>query len=415
MSVFNIKDHPDLQSAIRACGNAGGGTVLVPAGTYRIGTIELCSNMVLQLEDGAVLLGPDSMEQYTRYPFPWELYQFTVPLIYAENVHNVRICGGGKIDFNGRMFALKDKISIADGLPSEFREDAHYGMPGRDERPNRLVFFKECKNIEIFGVTFADSPTWTLVFHRCSGVRLHDFRVENDFRIPNNDGIHCCGCKDVIISGCFFHCGDDGTAVTSISDESAISERILISDCIFQSRSAAIRLGFQAGKVRDVRIRNCIVYDSNRGIAIFAGKGGFVENVSIDGITLDTRIFAGYWWGKGEPMTICSSDAASPIRNIALRNAVIRSENSIIISGIENSVSGVSLENLDMKISYGTRRPWFGKQIDLAPNPGKTAPDAEKSIPWLWSDGNSGIHYEKIHVRRNDAENIPFETKEVIS
>ena len=415
MSVFNIKDYPDVQAAIDACGEAGGGTVLIPAGTYRIRTIKLYSNMVLHLEAGAVLIGPDSIEDYACYDFPWELYKFTLPLIYAEYAHNIQITGKGKIDFNGRKFAKKDKISIADNIPTEFREDAHYAMPGRDERPNRLVFFRECENIEISGVTFADSPTWTLVFHRCSGLDLHDFRVENNLRIPNNDGIHCCGCRDVMIRGCSFCCGDDGIAITSISDESAVNERILISDCIFQSRSAAIRIGFQGGKVRDVQIRNCMIHDSNRGLTIFAGKGGFVKNVSIDGLTLDTRIFAGYWWGKGEPLVICSSEADSPIENISFRNAVIRSENSIIVSGVDGSISGVSLENLNMELGYGTRRPWYGKQIDLSPNPGKGAPDAETSIPWLWTDGNSQITKERILVRRKNGETICFSTEEVIS
>ena len=119
MSVFNIKDYSDVQSAIDACGKAGGGTVLIPSGTYRIGTIKLYSNMVLHLEAGAVLIGPDSIEDYTRYDFPWELYKFTLPLIYAEYAQNIQITGKGKIDFNGRKFARKDKICIADDIPAD--------------------------------------------------------------------------------------------------------------------------------------------------------------------------------------------------------------------------------------------------------------------------------------------------------
>lgn len=403
-----------IQNAIDACAAAGGGTVVVPAGTYRTGTIRLRSNITLYLENGALLKGPDTIEEYSRYPFPWSLYPCTVALILAVKERNVRICGEGAIDFNGTAFAFKDKLAGGDGLPDALRDDVHYEMPEREKRPNRLVFFDSCEDVEITGVTFRDSPTWTLVFHHCSFLRLHDFRVENDLRIPNNDGIHCCGCRDVIISGCFFNCGDDCIAVTSISDESLVNERFIISDCIFQSASAALRLGFQGGKLRDVGIRNCIIRDSNRGVAIFAGTNGFVENVSLEGLTMETRIYAGFWWGKGEPLVICSSDADASIRNITLRDATIRAENSIVVSGTAGSVTGVRLENLDVELAYGTRRPWFGGKIDLCPNPCKPAPEAAATIPWLWSDGASQIKFTHVMVSRRQGEAMAFDTKEMI-
>lgn len=403
-----------IQSAIDACAAAGGGTVLVPPGVYRTGTIRLRSNITLKLENGAVLRGPDSIDDYLKYPFAWELYAYTVSLIYAVDEHNIRICGEGVIDFNGIAFANTDKLCIDENMPQALHVDAHYEMPPRDRRPNRLVFFLACEDVEISGVMFADSPTWTLVFHRCTFLRLHDFHVKNNLRIPNSDGIHCCGCKDVIVSGCFFNCGDDCIAITSISDESAVSERIVIADCIFQSVSAALRIGFQAGKVRDVWVRNCIIRESNRGIAIFAGAGGFVENVSIDGILIDCRMYAGYWWGKGEPMVVCSSDAGAPICNISLRNAVIRAENGIIVSAVNGSISKLRLENLNMQIAYGSRRPWCGGKIDLAPNPGKDAPDAQRSIPWLWSEGGAEIDFTHISAQHKAGETVAFDTKELI-
>lgn len=383
-----------LQSAIDACASAGGGTVLVPPGVFRTGSIRLRSHVTLRLENGALLRGPDSIGDYVRYPFAWELYSHTVPLIYAVGEHDIRICGEGCIDFNGIAFADTGKLCIGEGIPEALHSDAHYEMAPRDLRPNRLVFFQACENVEIRGVTFADSPTWTLVFDRCSTLRLHDFRVKNNLRIPNNDGIHCCGCRDVLIRGCLFECGDDCIALTSISDANAVCERFLISDCIFQSRSAALRFGFEAGKVRDVHVRNCIIHESNRGIAVFAGQDGFIENISLDGLTIETRLHIGSWWGKGEPLVICSSAETSPIRNITLRNAVIRSENGIIVSCVKQSVFSVKLETIYMQLSEGNRRAWCSRKIDLAPNPPKLAP--ENGIPWLWLDGEPEVFCRDI-------------------
>ena len=54
-----------LQRAIDACSNAGGGRVVVPAGSYKIGSIVLKSNVNLHLEMGATLYGSTHIEDYT--------------------------------------------------------------------------------------------------------------------------------------------------------------------------------------------------------------------------------------------------------------------------------------------------------------------------------------------------------------
>ena len=67
-AVYNILDYGAvndttslstmaLQRAIDACSKGGGGTVLVPAGNYKTGSIFLKSNTTLSLENGAVIYG----------------------------------------------------------------------------------------------------------------------------------------------------------------------------------------------------------------------------------------------------------------------------------------------------------------------------------------------------------------------
>ena len=47
------KDTVALQQTIERCSMFGGGEVVVPAGDYLTGAIELLSNVVLRLEEGA--------------------------------------------------------------------------------------------------------------------------------------------------------------------------------------------------------------------------------------------------------------------------------------------------------------------------------------------------------------------------
>ena len=49
-------DSPAINKTIEACAQAGGGTVLIPAGTYLSGSIRLKSNIHLLIDAGAVIL-----------------------------------------------------------------------------------------------------------------------------------------------------------------------------------------------------------------------------------------------------------------------------------------------------------------------------------------------------------------------
>src|SRR5580704_6778272 len=81
------KDTAAIQSAIDSCATQGGGTVQLIAGTYLSAPIVRKSNITLQLDKGAALLGsPD----HADYP---EITQFRLPgaqaLVSATNAENV--------------------------------------------------------------------------------------------------------------------------------------------------------------------------------------------------------------------------------------------------------------------------------------------------------------------------------------
>ena len=78
-AVFNVLDygaHNDgsassteaINSAIRAAGAAGGGTVCIPPGDYVTGPIELTNDLVLEIEAGATLRFPARRLPFTQGP-----------------------------------------------------------------------------------------------------------------------------------------------------------------------------------------------------------------------------------------------------------------------------------------------------------------------------------------------------------
>jgi polygalacturonase len=57
-----------LQAAIDAAAHAGGGTVIVTSGIYRSGSIFVRSHVELRLEQGATILGSQSLADYPMMP-----------------------------------------------------------------------------------------------------------------------------------------------------------------------------------------------------------------------------------------------------------------------------------------------------------------------------------------------------------
>src|SRR5690242_7620678 len=87
-------DTAAIQKAIDACGDAGGGQVVFPAGRYLSGTIHLRSDVALHLDSGARLIGTTNLAEYMR-PTPPEFMpearwgKWHRALIVGENVENV--------------------------------------------------------------------------------------------------------------------------------------------------------------------------------------------------------------------------------------------------------------------------------------------------------------------------------------
>ena len=84
-----------LRKAILACSKAGGGTVLIPPGTYLTGPFTLTSNLNLHLENGALLQLSDNPDDF---PVTSDKHQ---DAITARECHDLEITGDGIIDGNG--------------------------------------------------------------------------------------------------------------------------------------------------------------------------------------------------------------------------------------------------------------------------------------------------------------------------
>lgn len=401
-----------IQAAVDACVSNGGGTVVVPRGVFVTGSVELKSHITLHLEQGATLRGSGDLADYPPNGFRHNEFRDTRSLLYAIGCSDIRITGDGEIDLNDDPFMYWDRIKRS---PETERDVPLDGLQLADAvvenrpRPTQPIFFHDCRRVRLDGITIRKSPSWTVTVSTSSDVKIHGITIDNNLRVPNNDGIHFCACRDVIVTDSVFYCGDDCIAVTGITNWEGVSERIVIADCTMTSHSAAVRLGHLRSKVRDVVLTNLAITDSNRGIGIFAGDDGFVENVVASNLIISTRLVAGAWWGKGEPLVICAADSSSGrIEGISVTNVRARVENPIIIVGDKGNVRNVALSDWDMSISYGGNRELFKPVLDLQPAAVRPAPDPNERIPWLYAQDAAGIRLRNIRACRDLSERRTF-------
>ncbi|MGO9639546.1 MAG: glycoside hydrolase family 28 protein, partial [Terracidiphilus sp.] len=195
------KDTAAIQAAIDACQQLGGGTVRLIAGTYLSAPIVLKSNINLQLDKGATLLGsPD----HADYP-PMTMFHLPdlQPLVSATNAVNVAITGEGVIDGNGESW-WQEARSIRD-----------HGVLGSGHPRPKLIIFDHCKHVRVEGVTIQNSPMWQLVPYYSDDVVIRNIKVLAPAHSPNTDAIDPFSSSNVVIDHVFADVGDDNIAIKS--------------------------------------------------------------------------------------------------------------------------------------------------------------------------------------------------------
>jgi Glycosyl hydrolases family 28/Pectate lyase superfamily protein len=363
-------DTTAINKAILTCAQAGGGTVVFHPGTYLTGTIDLLSNITLQLDAGATIEGSPNLADYRKlsdYAMGRDFgvnssgEGLLVGIIVARDAHDVAIVGRGTIDGQGDAFMDLDTPHVGADYdskytrnPAAFEAAVHnlqFGPVRPKEqgngRPGTMIIFSHCKNVLVRDVTLRAAPNWTLHLQNTEQATLSGLHIQNDLRIPNNDGIDCIHCRFVHISDNDIQAGDDDLAIFG-------SEHVNVTNCSLVSRSAAIRLE----STRNSTFDNLSI-DSNRGIGIFhsANSGDSTASVLFSNISMRTRLIGGHWWGKAEPIYIAVSPCAPTeckggVHDVTFSNISAEAESGILIYGAENDmVTGLTLDRIRLKIA----------------------------------------------------------------
>ena len=385
-----------INKSIEECTKNGGGTVYVPKGIFYSGTILLKSNVSLYLETGAVIKGSRDTADYM-------IDGRKYGLILAKNCKNVTIEGHGQINGNGTFFHDATKPHLGGGGEAQYTRQGDdymnlkYGIedgPIRYRyRPGMMVVFSRCENVKVKDVTLRDTPEWTSRFADCDNVEISGVSIQANLLIPNSDGLHCTNSRNIRISNCDIRCGDDAIIVSGFDDlvgvhgevrkddnvgerignKTGYAENVVVSNCLLQSRSAGIRVGYGEHNIRNCIFSNLVIYGSNRGIGVFARDTASIENIQFSDIQIQTRLHKGSWWGKGEPIHVScvAQKAENPvgtIKNIRFTNINMTAETGVIVFSEEaNKMDNIQFNNCQLLIKKSPIDLTYGGNIDLRP------------------------------------------------
>lgn len=218
----------EFQAALNSARDAEGARVVVPSGTYRVGSLRMYGDTELYLEAGARIQGSDNVADYTDWGIPTTLAytldpeivriqsipaHYTKALLTIADAENVAIIGEEGSCFDG--------VDCTDPAG----EEGFRGAMG--------IRVCRCRNVTLRGYTFERAANWSHQMDSCDNVLAERVTI-----LGGHDGFNVHHCNNVVIRSCTIKTGDDCVAGFD-------ARNVTVEDCLLNTACNAIRLGCQ--------------------------------------------------------------------------------------------------------------------------------------------------------------------------
>jgi Endopolygalacturonase len=356
-------------AAIADCSSKGGGRVVVPAGTFFTGPIDVVSNINLYVATGATIkFSTDATKYLPVVEVSWEsslLFNYH-PLIFAHDATNVAITGGGTIDGNatssdwyawaGKQNADQTNLRTqnANGVAIEQRI---YGT-GHYLRPS-LIQFMNCTNVLFDGFTAKNSPFWTVHAVLSTNVTATNLSITGS--AGNTDGFDPESCTDVLVKNCTIQTGDDPIAIKAGRDRDGWTYYKPSQNIVIQNSNLIAKVGLAMGSEMSGGIRNVYVEDttfSNTAGALqyvlfikaAITRGGFIQDIYARRLTVATVSNLLYMTGHYVSGAVIGPTKYATFSNINIDTATVTrtTSSAFLVAGADATAlaTGINLSNI---------------------------------------------------------------------
>ena len=223
-----------FQKEIDELSATGGGTLRIPSGEYVVSSLRIKSGVTLHLDRNAFLYGATNECEYVRYVNKGDT---AYSVVYAEAATNVAVVGEGVIDGRGRLHQ---------------RHRDHKLHPGWDD-----LYFQDCKNVRVEGVTLRNPSSWCCFFRGCDGVVARKVKIFNHCNW-SNDGIDIES-SNVLVEDCDIDSEDD-SLVMKAREPWRVVENVVVRNCRLSCNAEHIKIGTESlGTFRNILVEDCDV------------------------------------------------------------------------------------------------------------------------------------------------------------
>ncbi len=289
-TILNTKA---IQKVIDKAAAQGGGTVVIPKGTYLSGALFFKPKTHLRLMEGAVLKGSDNINDYPLLPSRMEgrKLDYYAALVNAYQVNGFTITGPGMINGNGARF-WKQFWDHRDSMRKAGKESTNLEV----HRP-RLLFIWGCNNVTIKNAKLVNSGFWTTHLYQCQNVLIEGCRITSPFEpvpAPSSDGVDIDVCKKVTVRNCYVSVNDDAICIKGGKGpnahqlpENGIVEDVLVENCTIGPAHATLTLGSESIHARNIVMRNCKVNNDMPLLKLKMRPDTYqhFENIRVENIT----------------------------------------------------------------------------------------------------------------------------------
>ncbi|XP_073045085.1 probable polygalacturonase isoform X2 [Primulina eburnea] len=382
--TLNTNAFQEAVKQLSTFGSDGGAQLFVPAGKWLTGSFNLSSHFTLYLHSDAVLLASQDIDSWPVVdPLPSYGHGRDaaggryISLIFGTNLTDVVITGeNGTIDGQGELW-----------WQQFHRKKLKYTRP-------YLIEIMHSNNIQISNLTLVNSPSWNIHPVYSSNIIIQGITILAPITSPNTDGINPDSCTNTRIEDTYIVSGDDCIAVKSGWDEYGISygmptKQLLIRrlTCV-SPYSAAIALGSEmSGGIEDVRAQDITALHTESGVRIktAVGRGGYVKNIYVKGMSLHTMKWV--FWMTGNYGSHADNhydpNALPKITGINYRDVV--AENASMAARLEgisgDPFTGICISNVTIGMALKSKKyPWTCVEVEgissgVVPPPCNLLPD----------------------------------------
>jgi polygalacturonase len=288
-------DTAAIQKAIDAASKAGGGTVLVPPGTYLSGSLFVKSHTTLQIEQGATILGSQHLADYPKMPTRVAGIEMVWPaaLINVYEQTDAKVTGPGLIDGDGKVFwdsywALRRQYD-SKGL----RWAADYD----DQRPRLIQIYKSTR-VQLSNLTLHRSGFWTVHICYSDGVTVNGVTIDNNIggKGPSTDGIDIDSSRHILVEHADITDNDDDLCLKAGRDSDGLrvrrpTEDVILRDSVIRAGAAGVTIGSEtSGGFRNIQVYNLKVLAPVPNGILFKSaitRGGWTDNIRIHNLDLE--------------------------------------------------------------------------------------------------------------------------------